>query len=440
MGIPSFPTINNPMIQAALAEATEQEPGTILNDHYSADFYCERRARFLGRHPDYAHVRNGIFEIACDDADAVFGDYQDDLSVQEVRRREINNEIVPFLPFPTTCNTETIDNFSGLPDSEWAAGKRGVSPLPSPTPTPPPTPAAFTAADGAEVSAAAGEAAAITTEMDQPESEDQRARSLGARSGSGTGAVVRPAPAYVNAPTNVPIKHRRGTKRPPTGPNETVLAVDTDSEDGSDFLSSGDDAPEPPPRKKLKLKLNAGRRPTPQAPPDEESKADPEVEDAAPRKSSAPKKKTKASGAVKSSQNIDAIVSGAALPRSAAQARAADDVRCALLLKRHADMLQARKKKAPVEPDMMPEYFYVSNFPQGQEQDQVRCVCGAVRDDGGSMVCCDAVGCSVWQHVACVGEAAPADLENGRFRCHNCDPYAHRRVIQQLRRANVVEG
>ena len=85
--------------------------GTPLNDHYSADFYVERRARFLGKHPDWSHIRNGLFPSANEDADLVFGDYDEDLSVQEVsssRNRETpdTGPSAPKIPPNTSFNNQ----------------------------------------------------------------------------------------------------------------------------------------------------------------------------------------------------------------------------------------------------------------------------------------------------------------------------------------------
>lgn len=523
MSIPSFPTINHPRIQAALAEVADWERGTVVNDHYSPDFYTERRARFLGRHPDYAHINNGLFSDVCEDADLVFGTYENDLSVQEVRRRELANEIIPFLPLPTTCNTETIDSFAELPDSEWAEGKQGVWPVFTPTPSPPPAPVRLTddvpslhTMNGVTTASDAGvdqrrqqadndsispvktsnEGAQLAQQMAMagaqggntarqplgPGDVNNVSRIVGelnrlypqngnnasgmriqpadtgpAAIAQSQGAIRAPpriaretAPSYANRPTNRRVKVRRGTKRPMSDIDEGVEYVSTDSEAGNDSAASEVEAL-PAPRPKKSLKLNAGPRPTgatKQTVRPVDSRASSEVQEVAPLKAAAPKKTTQkqkqtqmtTTAFTKSGPTLEAVVSGAALPRSRAQATEADGARYDLLRNQHNARLRARKKKAQDSPELMPEYFQAEKFPAKAKDDQVRCVCGIVVDDGGRMVCCDVEQCGVWQHVACVGEAAPEDLEEGSYRCHNCDPWRHRRVVQGLRRGNVVQG
>ena len=84
----------------------------------------------------------------------------------------------------------------------------------------------------------------------------------------------------------------------------------------------------------------------------------------------------------------------------------------------------------------MPEFFNTANFVKGEEEDSVRCVCGALRDDGDTMIACDS--CNVWQHNTCMREAVPEDTVNGRYLCHVCDPFAHRALIARLRRGNLL--
>lgn len=102
------------------------EQGIILNDAYSFDEYTKRRAHFLGNHSGYKHLSRELSQIAHNDGEAVFQSNVDPalvgvtkLSVQEVRRREIQFELAPLLPLPTTGNTKTIDNFASYGDIEW---------------------------------------------------------------------------------------------------------------------------------------------------------------------------------------------------------------------------------------------------------------------------------------------------------------------------------
>ena len=73
----------------------------------------------------------------------------------------------------------------------------------------------------------------------------------------------------------------------------------------------------------------------------------------------------------------------------------------------------------------MPEFFDPANFAPGWEDESVRCVCGAVDDDGEKMLQCE--GCKVWQHVKCMGG------EPKRYLCQVCDPWTHRELVAELR-------
>ena len=107
-------------VQAALEVAATQEGvGSVLNDHYFLDEYVKRRGSFLEIHHDHKTRDTGLLAIARDDAQLIFTSEHEILSVQEVRRRELLSEVVPFLPLPTTANTRTIDNFKGYPRREW---------------------------------------------------------------------------------------------------------------------------------------------------------------------------------------------------------------------------------------------------------------------------------------------------------------------------------
>ena len=598
MPIPSFPSADEPHIRAALDEVAAYEPGDILNDHYTPEFYAKRRVHFLGSHPEYAHRQNGLFAITSADAHLVFGADDYDLSVQEVRRRELTQGIVPFLPLPTTGNTDTITNYDGLPDREWTegieipqlsrssstsstspfatspgqdisnvgrsrtnAGRRAsgarstpMSPrdvtdntLDTEDATPPTSPVDSisdaprrrTKQSATNVSANATKmqqtASAVKTVRSQPKSSraavtvrqtvtmaktnaliqvpqnDNRhlIEAIIARlgkeavvSGAPTGSVAlpkdptpardtanglassvtgrpsssgRPAARYSNGftteasalsnrATNTPVKRKRGTG-PPIRPGDNVEEISTDGE--GDTEDEEDDSQAPPAKRpKIKLRLlNSKPKPENAAPKSApKSKAKPKAKTAAADTANAPSKKKKQAQAPGKSvpmpkskakttaqkttaqqattslaPHIQAIVTGATLPTTPEEAREADDARHTLLLAHHNRLRRARKRKAETEPDMMPEYFETANFPAGAEQDQVRCLCGAITDDEQFvMVACDE--CGVWQHNHCAGPAGLVDPPEGDYFCQNCDPWAHRVAIQAMRRANVITG
>lgn len=464
---PAFPTSHRSHIQRALAEAAQEETGDIVNEHYSKERYIDRRAGFLGRHKGYLHRRNGIVDIAATDASTVFDDdFNVDLSAQEIRRREITHQIVPFTPLMTTDILDTVDDYGNLPASEWAPGKKDDRRKPSPSPSPAPNMASpEQQQDSATATPPLGDASEQTAsasgreylpeilaelERQHPSnssSADRDANVKGPVAASASNAEMRSAnssslatasqapaqsrkesagktaqdtaAAYVGRASKQAIKFPRGTKRPLTGPNGLTESVSTDSEDEFRSDPVKDDVRQ---RKKLKTK---GKQALSAANAGDEQGRKKTTNAKAPLE---PEKAPKPTDA--------AVIAGRALPASEAQARRTDKTRFQRLLARHNRDRTARGQAPEDEPDIMPEYFYDSNFAKGQEQDSVRCVCGTVVDDGVEMVFCEQ--CKVWQHVRCVGEAMPEDAVKGRYLCHNCDPWAHRRKIRDLRAANVL--
>lgn len=103
-----------------------------------------------------------------------------------------------------------------------------------------------------------------------------------------------------------------------------------------------------------------------------------------------------------------------------------------------------KKNKSIRHPDLMPEFFDTYNFtpdekdPKGEPA--IRCVCMANVDIGGEWIGCDNDECRVWQHVPCMGEAVPASeaRQDGKYLCQQCDPFAHRKLIQRLRKNNPL--
>lgn len=87
------------------------EAGTIINKHYNVEDYVRRRVGYFAKHPDYSHLPK-LFPIVRRNAGEIFAFEQEELSVQEVRRRKQAAEFEVLLPLPTSENTATIDGFS----------------------------------------------------------------------------------------------------------------------------------------------------------------------------------------------------------------------------------------------------------------------------------------------------------------------------------------
>ncbi|KAK3706621.1 hypothetical protein LTR37_012630 [Vermiconidia calcicola] len=142
------------------------------------------------------------------------------------------------------------------------------------------------------------------------------------------------------------------------------------------------------------------------------------------------------------SKHIEKIISGQILPRTHGEANDAAKERYArLVAQRNARIVSLTDGTSEISrtPDILPEFFKAEHFPEENGDDQVRCVCCVVEDDGKNMIACDK--CGVWQHQdKCMGEAVPKDKKNGRYLCHVCAPWAHRKLIAELRRANPLCG
>ncbi|KAK5175780.1 uncharacterized protein LTR77_000920 [Saxophila tyrrhenica] len=119
----SLTSLSDDIIRA-LGEVLQHEGGNVLHDHYSFEQYFQRRATRLAMNHSYKTVKTNPFTFARIDAEEVFESPDMQLSVEEVRRREVQRNITPLLPLPTTENTNTIDNFASYPRTEWT----GVQP------------------------------------------------------------------------------------------------------------------------------------------------------------------------------------------------------------------------------------------------------------------------------------------------------------------------
>jgi hypothetical protein len=189
---------------------------------------------------------------------------------------------------------------------------------------------------------------------------------------------------------------------------------------------------------------------------------------------------------------LDAIATGARLPRTPNDAIAASHRRHEQLLSQYTDQkrrntprLRSSSEMPPRYPDMLPEFFSPANFqvrdlkPTGP----VRCACGATTDDSSRFpaaadgiiwIQCETPSCKVWQHVDCMGTAVPwvipsvlhsrstrqatreaadahsaddndASLASARqlnpevkYFCHVCNPWVHRQLLAQMRKARPI--
>ena len=115
-------------VQIALDEVSLFEhTGRILNDHYTKKEYIQRRLGFLDKHPNYRCLPKLLPKVN-QEADEVFCDQEEEISVQQVRQRELDCEVDPLLPLPTTANTETLDDFQSYGDTERRPGQQPSQP------------------------------------------------------------------------------------------------------------------------------------------------------------------------------------------------------------------------------------------------------------------------------------------------------------------------
>ncbi len=146
-----------------------------------------------------------------------------------------------------------------------------------------------------------------------------------------------------------------------------------------------------------------------------------------------PAAKNKAAAPPRPTSHFELVIAGTDVARDRQEARRAATTRLRRLRTAHANTPDAGAKI-----DFMPEFFDKASFPSGEEEDQVRCVCGVVEDDSQILIICDS--CSVWQHVECVekmgGLVPPKGKRNdpkAKYSCQVCDPFAQKHLIAQLR-------
>jgi hypothetical protein len=140
------------------------------------------------------------------------------------------------------------------------------------------------------------------------------------------------------------------------------------------------------------------------------------------------------------------IVSGANLPTSKAEATDSAHTRLQSLI---ASRKQTGRGTRNVE--FPPEFFDIAKFSKqereeiatGGDNGPVRCVCGdpsGANNPSGQWVACSTAKCGVWQHVDCMGEGVPEESvrDTADYKCQQCDPWTHRRLLQRLRAAQPL--
>ncbi|KAI7216020.1 hypothetical protein KC333_g5083 [Hortaea werneckii] len=373
---------------------------TVVNDFYNKEDYVRRRADFLGSHDDYKDI--SVFPIARNDANRVFSDEDEVLSVQEVLRRETAAEFEDLLPLPTTANTQTIDNFKSYPDHEWALPNNFPVDRQSDaaeTPSAQPSPVA-----SAQASAAASVPVSRASSAPSGEDTDEDEGTVGVS-------------ALRGRSLHVPVKKQVHWDGPPTPPGRG----DSESESESSSATATATAPQTSRSRKRpatdldgaaentatasttnrratktpRLKLKNTRKPQ-TAPQDEDDNDDDDEEEQEEEEE-------------EEDDHLEAIIAGTRLPTNRALALRASHTRRARI------------------GDQQPEFFTPEDFP---DDGQVRCVCGIVENDEMPMTACE--GCNVWQHIACVGPAYYDGM--GDYFCQMCDPFVHRDLLARLRR------
>ena len=67
-----------------------------------------------------------------------------------------------------------------------------------------------------------------------------------------------------------------------------------------------------------------------------------------------------------------------------------------------------------------------------EEDSIIRCVCGALEDEGGlKMICCES--CDAWQHNVCMAVTTDEDeLDKLNYYCEQCRPEDHQELLQAM--------
>ena len=108
---------------AAINAALQYEGGEVLNEHFTRTQYMHRRAGHLSRLGGNL-AKYATANATYDARTLTFPPGEDDLSVQEIRRRELREKFEYLTPLATKGNTDTINNYAGYGNQEWTPGKR----------------------------------------------------------------------------------------------------------------------------------------------------------------------------------------------------------------------------------------------------------------------------------------------------------------------------
>jgi hypothetical protein len=177
----------------------------------------------------------------------------------------------------------------------------------------------------------------------------------------------------------------------------------------------------PQPEQRLRSSVTALDRrgvhvPVKKAPKRRAATQDPDSDEVSSENSPTPRPVKKEKTSQRQSR-LDRIISGQILTRSRQEATEAH-----------------RERKTRHQQGDSKEFFAIED--EDDEDEAVRCICGANVDDNKAFVCCD--GCGVWQHNDCMGAGVPENLEENEYRCQVCDPWAHRVLLKGLRAEEEV--
>ena len=525
-------------MEKAIEEVAASEQGIILNDHYDLSRYVLRRATYLGNSSLQKAPGTKWFRFARSDAAEVFDTASQELSVQEVRRRELREEIEPLLPLTTTENTQTIDSFRSFPQAEWTSEEQiqsqaseillistqvnssRTAPIEgllknsletSPQSLPQrstinalPTLSSTKASNKPDLTANTAMAVNKPQQTEQGRLSDMSSSPLPDTSFSSSFAIDPRLTADTTLNSmedNDTLMQLEGAEtRPPADPELIMKIIDrlgkkspsNATTAAKEHVRTSDGAAAKVPQKLyysegvsalanrgMSVPIKTVKRarnatPDPSEGSIEDDDISPTSEEAQPpaakkRKvaaskkvasavvvlrinpasvqaatSAPPKASRKKAPAIKlkvKPNHIERVISGNALPRTVAEATSAAETRLARLLANHNVSKKASKRHrvaAGAEPDFMPEYFNIKNFPKTEDTkiDDVRCACGVVVDDEQGFIACDK--CGVWQHQDCMGDAVPENTNKGKYFCHVCEPWVHRELVARLRRENPL--
>lgn len=362
--------------------------GEIINDRYTFEEYSRRRVGFLNNHDDYKHLPN-LFPIVRKDAEFLFVSELEELCVQEIRAREELHGLKPLLPFPTTGNTQTLDNFAGYPAH--------------------PQPNRLVATEAAEQysMSAPTDSIAVTARADSPNPVDSAAQNTPNTDGQSLASATQTTVSNILAALG-------------DAPAARVLTSASSNPGSLPFRSGNSPKRSPSPtitsrRGKKDLKVDTSPPPS----------AQPTHPDPSPLTVARP------------AHRLESVIAGIVQPKSLQQAV---DAQLELLKRLIAQDAEATSFR--------PEFHRIPDLknpkkvaPVNEEEDgeNVSCVCGPGADpDGfdGLWIACD--NCNVWQHQMCMGAAVPQN-KTSTYECQVCNPYAHRALLQKIRSGEWVK-